>query len=396
MTSELCSSSAWRKAPSSTGASASPGLRDGDSAESVTALICRTSTKALPRLPARLREIAQRVPAHPPGRRVLRLPQASSHGPGGNLEPRASSPDGAQGPAHGLLHEVALVPRALFDEGQEGQKTLVGSRLVVQRQARHQREGGALDEEPGGGRPLAGLLPGERGSVEEVETDRVAVGPVLETRGPRIHLATRHARRIVHECGQQSRLVPPAGPQRRGHGVIRPQPLLHHQQGLDRHAEHALGDNTVARHARDVASGSLLLKPGQDVVLADALGRTPTSSRWRCKRSSRGGTRTPDPPVNSRLLYQLSYSGLDAKGPRLSAIGYQLSVCGAVISPPGAATSTRIALCRWLIADSRRRFQFRQHQPAENQSSTQPLLCREVLAHHHPRRRRGEQRLEAE
>src|SRR3989442_13642181 len=26
--------------------------------------------------------------------------------------------------------------------------------------------------------------------------------------------------------------------------------------------------------------------------------------------SSRGGTRTPDPPVNSRLLYQLSYSGM--------------------------------------------------------------------------------------
>ena len=26
--------------------------------------------------------------------------------------------------------------------------------------------------------------------------------------------------------------------------------------------------------------------------------------------NSRGGTRTPDPTVNSRLLYQLSYSGL--------------------------------------------------------------------------------------
>src|SRR5574342_1303701 len=79
------------------------------------------------------------------------------------------------------------------------------------------------------------------------------------------------------------------------------------------------------------------------------------------ERSSRGGTRTPDPPVNSRLLYQLRYSGLDAKGQRLSAIGYQLSVCGAVISPPGAATSPRIALFRWLIADSRRRLQFCQH-----------------------------------
>jgi hypothetical protein len=29
-------------------------------------------------------------------------------------------------------------------------------------------------------------------------------------------------------------------------------------------------------------------------------------------RSSRGGTRTPDPVINSHLLYQLSYSGLSA------------------------------------------------------------------------------------
>ena len=27
------------------------------------------------------------------------------------------------------------------------------------------------------------------------------------------------------------------------------------------------------------------------------------------RENSRGGTRTPDPPVNSRLLYRLSYSG---------------------------------------------------------------------------------------
>jgi hypothetical protein len=30
--------------------------------------------------------------------------------------------------------------------------------------------------------------------------------------------------------------------------------------------------------------------------------------RWSCW-SSRGGTRTPDPVINSHLLYQLSYSG---------------------------------------------------------------------------------------
>src|SRR5438094_7937908 len=37
------------------------------------------------------------------------------------------------------------------------------------------------------------------------------------------------------------------------------------------------------------------------------------SSAWSQVRSSRGRTRTCDPPVNSRLLYQLSYSGMKAK-----------------------------------------------------------------------------------
>ena len=30
---------------------------------------------------------------------------------------------------------------------------------------------------------------------------------------------------------------------------------------------------------------------------------------FACSESSRGGTRTPDPVINSHLLYQLSYSG---------------------------------------------------------------------------------------
>src|SRR6266700_7500602 len=39
----------------------------------------------------------------------------------------------------------------------------------------------------------------------------------------------------------------------------------------------------------------------------------PFGTRWdRGLRSSRGRTRTCDPPVNSRLLYQLSYSGMSA------------------------------------------------------------------------------------
>src|ERR1039458_8434674 len=37
--------------------------------------------------------------------------------------------------------------------------------------------------------------------------------------------------------------------------------------------------------------------------------------------SSRGGTRTPDPAINSRLLYQLSYSGIAVKARRREGEG---------------------------------------------------------------------------
>src|SRR6266702_7223287 len=53
-------------------------------------------------------------------------------------------------------------------------------------------------------------------------------------------------------------------------------------------------------------------------------------------RSSRGGTRTPDPPVNSRLLYQLSYSGIRAA--EISRAGRRTSTSNipARINPPPA------------------------------------------------------------
>ncbi len=48
--------------------------------------------------------------------------------------------------------------------------------------------------------------------------------------------------------------------------------------------------------------------------MPDALPRTrKRAAGWAARlgfvRHSRGGTRTPDPVINSHLLYQLSYSG---------------------------------------------------------------------------------------
>ncbi|SRR6266700_1245442 len=57
--------------------------------------------------------------------------------------------------------------------------------------------------------------------------------------------------------------------------------------------------------------------------------------------SSRGGTRTPDPPVNSRLLYQLSYSGMSGGPNIVSRGGYFNRGLGAVCS----GLAPRAAIC---------------------------------------------------
>ena len=81
------------------------------------------------------------------------------------------------------------------------------------------------------------------------------------------------------------------------------------------------------------AAAKLFVDRGAAVVLGgprreegEALAaevRRPFGTRWdRGLRNSRGGTRTPDPPVNSRLLYQLSYSGMSAA--QISLVPVQL------------------------------------------------------------------------
>src|SRR5205823_10176054 len=63
-------------------------------------------------------------------------------------------------------------------------------------------------------------------------------------------------------------------------------------------------------------------------------------------RSSRGRTRTCDPPVNSRLLYQLSYSGMSG-GPNIVSRGRYFNRGWAVCSGLawGAATCGPLFRC---------------------------------------------------
>jgi hypothetical protein len=58
--------------------------------------------------------------------------------------------------------------------------------------------------------------------------------------------------------------------------------------------------------------------------------------------SSRGGTRTPDPVINSHLLYQLSYSGLSERTKTSEAARYarrQAKISGAPLVRQRAASA---------------------------------------------------------
>src|SRR6184192_4960179 len=90
-------------------------------------------------------------------------------------------------------------------------------------------------------------------------------------------------------------------------------------------------------------------------------------------RNSRGRTRTCDPPVNSRLLYQLSYSGM------------QRQISSRVSETSTGAGGHRAA-----------RREVRGDHTQHDQASAEPLSHGQALPQDEPRRERGEQRLETE
>src|SRR5258705_1199715 len=67
----------------------------------------------------RTRQFALRVFAYPSGGRVIRLRQTLCQLSIGNVERPISPTNGAKGPVHSLLHEVAFIERALLDERQQ-------------------------------------------------------------------------------------------------------------------------------------------------------------------------------------------------------------------------------------------------------------------------------------
>src|SRR5437762_13897865 len=131
------------------------------------------------------------------------------------------------------------------------------------------------------------------------------------------------------------------------------------------------------RPARDRRTTSTRHRTGAGIMIATnaatstatADSRLPRLVSMEELRNSRGRTRTCDPPVNSRLLYQLSYSG--RRG--------QIS-CEQPWSSTGSPTHRQV----------------RQHHAHQDQRPATPLHHGEPLPEDEPRRRGRKQRLETE
>jgi hypothetical protein len=111
----------------------------------------------------------------------------------GGVERRVASANQAQGPAHTLLDEVAVVGGGALDERQAAEEGLVIRALVVEGQAREQGEGGALAELIIAAGALRNFGEGVRGAVEQVKADRIAEAPVVEVAAPAVLMSVRRS-----------------------------------------------------------------------------------------------------------------------------------------------------------------------------------------------------------
>src|SRR6266540_2800574 len=67
----------------------------------------------------------------------------------------------------------------------------------------------------------------------------------------------------------------------------------------------------VSRRAQNPANAGAFKTEPRELPRGAPVNCAPTIGWWWRQNGSRGRTRTCDPPVNSRLLYQLSYSGIE-------------------------------------------------------------------------------------
>src|SRR5262245_42532782 len=222
---------------------------------------------------ARTRQFPERVLPHPPRRGVRGSREAAGERDRGRVEVRVAPSDPAQGPGHGLLHEVPLVGRRPLDKRQAPEERGVLGTLVVERDAREEREPGALLELGAAPRPLLDLPEGVGRAVEQVEAGRVDDRPTVEVPAPAVHLLGRDEGRVVDERREEARLVPPGLPERLGELVAAPELPCQDVDLAHRDAERLRRGDAVARHPLPGCPSALPLQP--DESLSELAPRRP-------------------------------------------------------------------------------------------------------------------------
>src|SRR5712671_7382788 len=107
-------------------------------------------------------KLPQRIPPHPPRRRVLRIRQSTCHCRGGSIESKDAFADRAKGHVYGLLDKIPPVAGFAFDESEAMNELVVAGTLVVHRETPQQHKGRAFLELVTLAAPLRDLFPGVR------------------------------------------------------------------------------------------------------------------------------------------------------------------------------------------------------------------------------------------
>src|ERR1022692_343191 len=176
--------------------------------------------------------------------------------------------DLAQGPVDRLLHEIALVAGGLRYEPQSRAELFVRSLLIVDGQAREQRERGAALVFGLAAGPLAHLAPGKRGLPKQSDAGRIADRPAVEFAHPALHFFFRNLQGVGDHGGQHAGFQDVRGPERGRQIRVVAEFFGDRADDGGGDAVGFGGANAVAGHADDIGGAARGAQALQDVVRA--------------------------------------------------------------------------------------------------------------------------------
>src|SRR2546428_13683385 len=214
----------------------------------------------------RISQFSQRIGGNPSGRVRVHPGNLFRHGDGPPVQWPVPLADAAEGPVHGLFHEVPIVGRSPFDELKEGLILSITGRFVVHGQTGDHGKRRPFDKLPIAHRPLPDLLPG-KGHLLEQSRHLVAHIPAVEVVHPSLRLRRSKLRRISHEAGKDTGFVKTRFPQPQRQTVIAADLSRESAEVGDGNPQRAFRADPEARHPGDVLRVSQSLETSDDLTV---------------------------------------------------------------------------------------------------------------------------------